>query len=155
MEVKVINLEEIKVAVLEHIGPPNEVEKSVAKFRQWRKSSQDSPAQTARTFGIAYSDPTTTPVDKFRFDICGELKNELTQNSFGIIPKSIPAGKYAVLRHLGTLQNIHESIYYIFQTWLPKSGEKQKEFPLFFQYINVLPEVSQQDQVTDIFVSLH
>jgi AraC family transcriptional regulator len=154
MQIAITNFEAVKVAVLEHQGSPDLLNNSVAKFIEWRKASQLSPVKASNTYGIAYGDPNTTKPD-FRFDICGQVKKEVPANEQGVITKEIPAGRCALIRHLGSRdQAMDEKIYYLYGQWLPPSGEELRNFPLFFHYLNLFPEVPESELVTDIYLPL-
>lgn len=154
MEVKVINLPVTKVAVLEHRGAPELVNDSARIFIEWRKESGLSPVKSSNTYGIAYDDPDTTPPELFRFDICGSVEAEVPENRFGVINRELPAGRYAVLRHFGSQERISESAYYLYREWLPQSGEELRNFPLFFHYLNLIPETPEHELITDIYLPL-
>lgn len=154
MEVKITTFEQTPVAVLEHRGPPELVNNAASRFIAWRKSSGLSPVQSSRTFGIAYDDPETTAPDKFRFDICGEVDEEVPSNAQGVTNKVIPAGRCAVLRHYGSHDQLRGPIYHLFRDWLPGSGEQLRDFPLFFHYVNLIPDTPEHELVTDIYLPL-
>lgn len=154
MEVKISNFKQTKIAVLEHLGAPTLVNDSVKIFIDWRKSSGLSPVQTSQSFGIVYDNPDTTPPDNFRFDICGSVSQDVPTNSQGIINKSIPDGRCAVVRHLGSHDRLGESIYCLYREWLPSSGEELRDFPLFFHYLNLMPDTPEHELVTDIHLPL-
>ncbi len=154
MKPNIVVFEETRVAVLEHLGPPATLMSSVARFIAWRKASSDSPNATSRTFGIPYSDPRTVEPDAFRFDLCGELKAPLRANDAGVVEKIIPGGRCAVVRHVGSTDAIGDSIYPLYASWLPESGETLRDFPLYFHYIERMPIVAEHEQVTDIYFPL-
>jgi AraC family transcriptional regulator len=151
---KIVHFVETRVAVLEHRGPHEGLMGSVARFIQWRKSHRDSPARTCRTFGIVYDDPATTEPQAFRFGICGEITHALTANDAGIIEKSIPAGRCAVARHVGSTDAIGRTVHALYADWLPRSGERLREFPVYFHYIKRMPDVSEHEQETDVYLPL-
>jgi AraC family transcriptional regulator len=37
---------------------------------------------------------------------------------------------------------------------LPESGEELRDFPLFFNYLNLVPDVAEHELVTDIYLPL-
>jgi AraC family transcriptional regulator len=154
MDVKIVEYSEIKIALLEHHGAPERVNDSVMKFIEWRKTSGLSPVKTSRSFGLIYGDPDITPSADFRFDICGEVSHSIPENPQNVINAVIPAGRYALLRHLGSHDRIGESIYPLYREWLPHSGEDIRNFPLFFQYLNLLPDVEEHELITDIHLPL-
>lgn len=154
MDVKIIEFTETKVAVLEHRGAPERVNDSAKTFIEWRKTSGLSPVKTSRSFGLVYSDPDSTPADEFRFDICGEVTEQVPENPQGVVNAVIPAGRCAVLRHFGSHDRLAESIYPLYRQWLPDSGEEIRDFPLFFHYLNLFPEVAEHELITDIYLPL-
>ncbi len=154
MEVKIVDFKKIAVAALEHRGAPELVNDSARIFIEWRKESRLSPVKTSKTFGIAYDDPDTTEPEKFRFDICGSVTAAVPVNPQGVVNKFIPGGRCAVVRHLGSHDKIGESAYYLYREWLPESGEELRDCPLFFHYLNLMPETPEHHLVTDIYLPL-
>jgi AraC family transcriptional regulator len=154
MEVKIINFKQTRIAVLEHRGAPDLVNDSVKIFIDWRKSSGLSPVKTSDNFGIVYDNPDTIAAENFRFDICGSVTENVPANPQGIINKTIPAGRCAVVRHLGSHDRIGEAAYYLYRDWLPGSGEELRDFPLFFHYLNLMPDTPEHKLVTDVCLPL-
>lgn len=154
MQVRIVDFAEVRVAALDHCGPPAQLDESVRRFIQWRKSSGQSPVGNQRTFGIPYGNPDTTPAEEFRFALCGELDGAVLPNDYGVREMIIPGGRCAVVRHIGSPDHIGESIYPIYRDWLPGSNEELRDHPLFFHYLSVFPETPPEACQTDIYVPL-
>ncbi|MBW8365172.1 MAG: AraC family transcriptional regulator [Rhizobium sp.] len=155
MEVEIVDFETTRIAVQEHRGPIELLNDTVGQFIIWRKANGLSPVKTSRTFGIAYDNPDTTEPEKFRFDICGEVTGEVPANPQGVVAKIIPGGRCARVRHRGTHTRLGESaIYPLYRDWLPASGEELRDFPLYFHYLNLLPETPEHELVTDVYLPL-
>ena len=154
MDVKIVEFEETKVAALEHLGPPAMVNASAAQFIKWREESGLSPAKSSKTFGIAFDNPDTTEPDQFRFNICGSVTHDVPANPQGVINMTIPGGRCAVIRHHGSHTGIGDCAYYLYRKWLPESGEGLRDFPLYFHYLNLLPETAEHDLITDVYLPL-
>lgn len=154
MEVKIVDFAATKVALLEHLGPAEKVLETAGKFINWRKETGLSPVKTSKTFGIAYSDPKTTAPDEFRWDVCGSITGDVPANNYGVKLGEIPAGRCAVIRHIGSHAQLDQSIYYFCQQWLPKSDEEVRDYPCFFDYISLMFEVDECDLITDIYFPL-
>lgn len=154
MEVNIIDFEETKVAVLEHRGTPALINDSVGIFIEWRKSSGLSPVKSSESFGVAYDNPDTTDPEQFRFDICGSVSEVVPDNPQGVVNKIIPRGRCAVIRHHGSHDRIGSCAYYLYRDWLPESGEELRDFPLYFHYLNLLPDTSEHELITDIYLPL-
>lgn len=154
MQVRTVDFPEVKVAALEHRGPTGLVNESVRTFIEWRMQSGQSPVASSRTFGIPYTNPDTTPPQAFRFAICGEIHEAVAPNTFGVREIVIAAGRYVVVRHVGSPDHIGETIYPIYRDWLPASGEELRDQPLFFNYLSVYPETPQDQWQTDVYIPL-
>lgn len=154
MSPEIVQFAETRVAVFEHLGPPERLMASVARFVGWRKSCRDSPVGTCRTLGINYQDANTTDPQEYRFDICGELNGPLSPNDAGIVEKVIPAGRCAVARHVGSTDAIGATVHELYAKWLPESGEQLRDFPLFFHYVARMPTVNEHEQITDVYLPL-
>lgn len=154
MNVNIIQFETTKVALLEHLGAPENVLETAGKFIAWRKATGLSPVKTSKTFGIPYSDPKTTEPEKFRWDACGTIDTDVPANDYGVKNGIIPGGKCAVVRHKGSHSNLDTSIYAFYREWLPNSGEEIRDYPCFFHYVNFIYEVDECDLITDIYFPL-
>lgn len=154
MDVKIADFKQTKIAALEHRGAHELLNDSVITFIAWRKASGLSPIKSSKTIGIAYDDPNTTEPEKFRFDICGEVTADIPDNQQGVVNRVIPGGRCAVIRHFGSHNGIGEIAYYLYRDWLPESGENLRDFPLFFHYLNLMPETPEHELITDIYLPL-
>jgi len=155
MEVKIVDFTETQIAFLAHRGAPGRINDSAMTFIAWRKQSGLSPVRSSRTFGVAYGDPNTTPEEEFRFDICGEISGPVPPNPQGVENGVIPGGRCAVVRHFGSHERLGESIYPLYRQWLPQSGEELRDYPLFFHYLNLIPDVPDEHELmTDIYLPL-
>lgn len=99
MDVKIVEFPPTRVAMLTHLGHPDKVNASAAKFIAWRRETGQSPIASSQTFGIARHDPQTTPPAQFRFDICGSVRQPIAENDVGVVNSEIHGGRCAVVRH--------------------------------------------------------
>ncbi len=90
MDVKIVEFPPTRVAMLTHLGHPDKVNASAAKFIAWRRETGQSPIASSQTFGIARHDPQTTPPAQFRFDICGSVRQPIAENDVGVVNSEIP-----------------------------------------------------------------
>jgi AraC family transcriptional regulator len=154
MQVKIVDIESVTVAVLEHRGDPALVNDSVQRFIAWRKESGLSPIASSQTYGIAHDDPATTAPQDFRLDICGSVAAPVPANRYGIVTKTIPGGRCAVVRHRGSPDHIAGSVYHLYRNWLPLSGEEPRDFPVYFHYVNLKGEIPEHELLTDVHLPL-
>jgi len=154
LDVTVVDFAQREVALIEHKGHPDLVLETASKFIQWRKSTGLSPVDKSETFGVPYSDPSDTPADEFRFDICGTHQGEVPENIFGVKAGVIPAGRCAMAIHKGSHDRIGETVYQLYRSWLPQSGEELRDYPCFFHYLNFVHQVDECDLVTEVYLPL-
>jgi AraC family transcriptional regulator len=151
--VRVVAFPSTRVAVLEHRGSPVRLGDSVRSFIAWRKANRLPPAQSA-TFNLVYQDPDETPPEEFRFGLCAATDKPVANNEAGIIAMTIPAGRCALLRHVGSDDHLGRSIRHLYADWLPSSGEELREFPMFMQRVAFFPDVPDSEAITDIYLPL-
>jgi AraC family transcriptional regulator len=151
--VKRVDFEETPIAVLEHRGDPNLIGDSIRKFIEWRKQNHLPPSRHA-TFNILYDDPYEVEPSQYRFDLCVATDQVIEKNAHGIVGKTIPAGRCAVLRHIGSDDNLGQSVSYLYSEWLPQSGEEPRDFPLYVQRVRFFPDVPEHEAILDIFLPL-
>lgn len=154
MNVKVIDFPETPVAALEHHGPPALLMETVQRFKEWRKTFGQSPVATSATYGVVYNDPEGVKPEDFRFDVCGAVTEEVAANPQGVTGKVIPGGRCATVTHLGSRDLIGDTVRALYRDWLPESGEELRDFPVYFHYVNLFPEVPECDLVTEVYLPL-
>lgn len=153
MQVTLVDFKDTRVAVLEHRGTPEMINASVQTFIAWRKQNKLTP-QVSETYNIIYDDPMTTAPEQFRLDICASIHIDIKPNSSGVIAKTIPGGRCAVLRHIGSDDDIRSSLHYLYKQWLPNSGEELRDFPCFFHRVNLFPDIPEHEIITNIYLPL-
>lgn len=151
-DVKIVHFPETRVAALEHRTTPAQIGDTIRRFIEWRKQNRLPPKLSA-TFNIAYGTAGTAP-DECHMDICAATDRPIAPNEFGVIAKTIPAGRCAVLRHFGPDDTLGETINYLYAAWLPQSGEEPRDFPLFFQRVSFFPDVPEHEAITDVLLPL-
>lgn len=151
-QVKLVVFPETKVAVREHRGDPRAIGDSIREVIAWRKQNHLGPSVSA-TFNILYDNPSDTPPEDFRLDICVATDRPIAENPYGMVAKTIPGGRCAVLRHVGSEDKLFQAVGYLYATWLPSSGEEPRDFPLFLQRVSFV-DVPEHEAVVDIFLPL-
>ncbi|WP_317932220.1 AraC family transcriptional regulator [Halioxenophilus sp. WMMB6] len=154
MTVTIVDFPETKIAYLTHRGAPESVLNTVSQFIDWRKTTGLSPVKTSATYGIPNGDPNTMPAEDFRWDVCGTIEADVPDNAFGVTTGFIPGGRCVRVRHLGSLDNLDQTVYPIYREWLPAQGEEPGDFPCFFHYLNFVHEVAEAELMTDVYIPL-
>ena len=152
MDVRIIDFPETKVAAIEHHGAPHLEYETVRKLVEWRMANRLDP-ERHRSYGVHYNDPRKVRPEDHRVDFCVSVEQDVAPNPQGVVTKYIPAGRCAVARHQGSRENV-SAAFYLYDVWLPKSGEALRDFPIFFHYVNVGPRVQERDMITDVYLPL-
>lgn len=152
-DVCIIDFPSTPVAVLEHLGDSRLIGESIRKFIAWRKETGLPPSKSA-TFNILHSDPDITPSEEYRLDLCAATSSAVAGNDAGVTEGLIPEGRCAVLRLIGSPDNLKPAVSYLYREWLPGSGEELRDFPIYAQRVTFFPEVPENEAVTDIFLPL-
>jgi AraC family transcriptional regulator len=151
--VKIVDFPATRVGVLEHRGDPKRLGDTIRTFIEWRKQN-NLPPELSATFNLVYGDPNETPPDDFRLDLCAGITRPVAENAHGVVERIIPAGRCALLRHVGSDDTLGASLKYLYATWLPSSGEELRDFPLYVQRVNLFPDVREHEAIVDIFLPL-
>ena len=151
--VRVVTFPATKVAMLEHRGSPLRLGETIRRFIDWRKAHKLHPSRSA-TFNLIYNDPDDTPPEDFRFGLCAATDQPIEPNDMGVLPMSIPAGRCALLRHVGSDDHLGRSIRHLYSDWLPSSAEEPRDFPLFMRRVAFFPDVADSEAITDIYLPL-
>ncbi|WP_246840540.1 GyrI-like domain-containing protein [Lacimicrobium sp. SS2-24] len=152
--VAVIDYPQTPIAVMEHRGSPNLLGSTIHQFIAWRKRNHLPPGQS-KTFNLLYDDPSVTEPDNFRFDIGCSVDHPVKENDYGVVNKVIPAGKCAVVRHIGSDDGMGAAVHYLYSTWLRDSGFELRDFPIFLERVSFFPDVPEKDMITDIYLPIH
>jgi len=152
LQLELVEFPDTLIAALEHHGPEHLSYKTAQTFIDWRRANGYPPGR-GMTLGIHYSDPVNTLPEDYRLDIAVTVDSPVAPNEFGVVTKSIPGGRCAKVRHLGSRDYVKPA-QWLYREWLPASGEQLRDFPIFFHYVNVGPGVRDQDMITDVYLPL-
>jgi AraC family transcriptional regulator len=153
MDVQIIVFPETKVALIEHFGSPTLEHNTVRKLILWKLENRLLDSSKYRSYGIHYTDPCTTSPNEHHVGFCLSFEEEVGPNPYGIVSKVIPGCRCARTRDVGSRSN-NKAAAYLYEKWLPQSGETLGDFPMFFHYVNVGPNVREEDEITDVYLPL-
>lgn len=152
-DVRIVEFPRTAVAVIEHVGPPALEHASVRRLVAWKLEHGLLDASRYRSYGVHYTDPRTTAPDKHRVDFCLSIDREVGPNPCGILDKVIPASRCALARDIGSRFD-NQTAVWLYSEWLPRSGESRGDFPMFFHYVNVGPNLRDEEMITDVYLPL-
>jgi len=144
---------ETNVAAIEHFGSPALEHDTVRKLIAWKLEQRLLDPAKYRSYGIHYTDPCTTRPSDHHVDFCLSIESAVGPNPFGIINKVIPRNRCALARDIGSRYSNKAAIH-LFEKWLPQSRELPGNFPIVFHYVNVGPNVREEEMITDVYLPL-
>jgi predicted transcriptional regulator YdeE/DNA-binding transcriptional MerR regulator len=71
-------------------------------------------------YGVCITPP-DAPNGEFEY-VASFQVDSITDIPEGMVSRQVPAGKYAVFTHEGSLEKLCDTYHYIYQVWLPQSG---------------------------------
>lgn len=151
--VEIVDFPQLEVARLDHVGPAHMLGETLRRFIQWRREQRLSP-QRSRTFNLLFDDPATTDPGQFRFGLCAATDKPVSRNDAGIFADTIPAGRCARIRHTGPDAGLEPLVSFLYGRWLSGSGERLRDYPVFFERVSFFPDVPETHAVTDILLPL-
>lgn len=152
MDVELVEFPETKVAVAEHRGAPALEYETSHRLIEWRIQNR-LPPDAHSTFGVHYTDPDLIAPKNHKVDFCVSYAGSIAPNPQNIIEKVIPANLCATARHHGSRAKNLAALY-LYKQWLPNSGHVVGDFPVFFHYVNVGPDVSEEEMITDVYLPI-
>lgn len=150
-DVAIVPFGEVPIIMLSHRGDPGTVNGSIARFIAWRKANRVGP-QVARTFNLFHGGRDVDPAE-FRIDLACEALPGLEPGE-GMERDCIAAGRCARLRLVGVNDELEGPAMWLYRDWLPTSGERVRDFPLFCERSNFGPGLPDAEMVTELYLPL-
>ena len=110
-----------------------------------------SPA--TRTLGIFVDDPVSVPQAELRSAACITVPPDWTPSG-DLIERHIEGGRYARIVHTGPYTELRVAYDWLYQTWLPTSGEEPRDHPCVEEYLNDPRQVAAKDLQTAVMMPL-
>ena len=160
-QVELVEVPALPLAVMSHRGAPQLLGQTIRHFIAWRRANQ-LPPERSRTFNLLYDDPSQVSADEHRFDLACSLAHwpadrplpAAAADAPAVFRLTLAAGCCARIRHYGSDDRIGQAVQYLYQQWLPHSGQQLGDFPLFFERVKFFPDVSESEMITDIYLPL-
>ena len=152
-KIEIVETEDVRVAALQHRGPPANIGETIRKFIGWRKATGLSPKISA-TYNVFYDDIHNTPPEAFRLDLCASTDRPIAANEVGVVEKIIPGGRCATFRYTGSDDGFDPALTALYRDWLPQSGAELRDFPLYCRRVSFFPDVPEHEALTEFFLPL-
>lgn len=122
MEPKIVTKPEFYVVGMSYVGK-NEHGEIPQLWEQFNpRCTEVQSTNTQSCYGLCFDDLEGVEAGVFEYIAAAEVSGPDAEVPSGMVLRHLPARKYAVFTHQGTLAKLHETYEYIYQTWLPQSG---------------------------------
>lgn len=153
MEVTIVTFPETRVAAIRHRGSPSREHETARKLIAWKIEHKLLDPLRHRTYGLHYTDPRAVEPMDHQVDFCLSFDGTVEPNAHGITQMTIPAMRCALARDIGSRLD-NKAAQYLYDVWLPTSGERLADMPVVFHYVNVGPGVKEHEAITDVYMPL-
>lgn len=153
MDVEIVTFRETLVACVEHRGPPELEHQTARKLIAWKIENCLVDSKRHRHYGLHYTNPNTIAPYAHHVDFCLSIDGKVGPNPYGIVSKLIPSLRCARAQDIGSRSH-NQAAVFLHTSWLPQSGELVAEFPMIFHYVNVGPDVREEEMITDVYLPL-
>jgi AraC family transcriptional regulator len=102
--------------------------------------------RTTPTFNLMYRDR-----DEFAFCVGTSRRVTLEPDMF---VGTLPAGRCAVLRHVGDENTLRATARWLTSDWLSATPQRPRDETLVFQRIEFFPDVAEREAITDVILPL-
>jgi AraC family transcriptional regulator len=152
MNVRIEQLDPMRLAFMRHVGPYREVGQTWAKLAAWA-GSKGLLGPGATLVGIPLDDPDITPPERVRYDVGLVVDDSVTpEGDVGVQETS--GGECAVVIHHGPPERIGETFERLYGEWLPASGRELRPAPNLIIVRNWLPSMTPETMSPEIFLPL-
>ncbi len=128
------DLEPIRVATVSHRGPYTGIGGAFERLIAWA-GEHGLLGPATRMFGVYHDNPTIVPAAELRSEACLLVGPEI-QGDATVSIEEIPGGRHAVVRYQGPYEELDRVYRWLYQGWLPQSGETPTGRPCFQEYLN-------------------
>jgi AraC family transcriptional regulator len=134
--VAVVTFSETYVAVYRQRTTADSDELSRERFLEWRRERLNIGSGPF----YAILQDMSKQGNSCRIDFCAPVPRELFCSTCGLLSKTIPGGRCAVLRVPVGLSSFRQCAGFLLSDWLHCSGEQRRNFPLFLKLDTEIPE---------------
>jgi AraC family transcriptional regulator len=153
MHVTIVTFPQTRVAAISHLGDPSQEHVTARKLIAWKIENRLLDQSLYRSYGLHYTDPRHVDPAKHRVDFCLSFDGAVQSNAHGISEMIIPSVRCALARDIGSRLD-NKAAQFLYDQWLPSSGESLSGHPLIFHYVNVGPNVQDHEAITDVYMPI-
>ncbi len=149
MEVEIVELEDMEVFFVRHVGPYEECKPAWDTLCGWA-APKGLFHPGIKVLSLSHDDPKVTPPEKIRFDACIEADPSVTPDA-PVSKKTIKGGRYAMTVHRGPYSNLADTYAQLCGQWAPQSGYEADSRACIEVYVNNPEETAPADLITKVY----
>lgn len=150
--VDVIERPEIRVIGVPHQGSYSGIGPAFERLAAIADASNLWP-ETREFLGVYLDDPQTVPEQELR-SLAGLAVRDDLPLPDGLEQVRIPAGRYALLHHVGPYSGLGDAWVYLMREWFPMSELGRRDAPAVEIYRNTPGEVPEAELLTDLGIAV-
>ena len=135
-----------RLAASEHRGAYMDIGRAFSRVKD--RMGAGSPM-----VAIYEDDPDAVPRADLR-SAAGTVADPDTKIPHDLVERTVPAGRYAIMRYIGPYSSMHAAYLWLYGQWLPNSGEEPRDHPIIEEYLTDPATISPVRAVTDILLPL-
>ncbi len=150
--VEIERLPRLRVATIEHRGDYQLTSSAFERLMTIAATTGLLRGST-RTIGIYHDDPEFTPQSELRSAACITVLDDWAASG-ELKEGRVEGGRYARVVHTGPYGELRAAYDWLYQAWLPTSGEEPRDLPCLEMYLNDARQVAAKDLETAVMMPL-
>jgi AraC family transcriptional regulator len=151
-EVELLVLPNLRVAAIEHRGDYRLTGRAFERLMTVAATTGLMTAGT-RTIGIYHDDPASVPQEELRSTACITVPDAWVPSG-ELVEAQIEGGRYARIVHTGPYTELKVAYDWLYEAWLPESGEEPRNLPCLEEYLNDPRQATAKELATAVMVPL-
>ena len=135
-----------RLAASEHRGAYMDIGRAFSRVK-------DRMGARSPMVAIYEDDPDAVPRADLR-SAAGTVADPGTKIPHDLVERTVPAGRYAIMRYIGPYSSMHAAYRWLYGQWLPNSGEEPRDHPIIEEYLTDPATTPPVRAVTDILLPL-
>lgn len=150
LEVKLVSIDPFKVIAHRHVGPADALFQAFGFLFNWVEE-KGFAGNMMGIYGIPIDDSRDVELDEYRFDCCFNLgEDAVAEDVFR--EEWLGGGLFAVTRHTGPYEGLHEKYDYLYGVWLNSSDFSLREHAVYNHYLSDPDTLPPAEWQTDIYL---
>jgi AraC family transcriptional regulator len=150
MHVDIQDRPALRVGAVRHVGPYHLIKGAFDRLHEIVTRARFDPDGM---LGLFYDDPRTTPPDRLRSDAAVVMPDGSSLPP-GLIEHHVPAGRYAMVEHVGPYEALGDIWTRLLDEWLPQHGYRLGEGITYERYLNTPGEAPPEQLRTELYAPI-